>query len=371
MDREESIWSVSRVLVLVIPFGAALLFVAAYYIAVAAGAAMNSAAVVSGFLRYLLGGITSFVPFSMYEFLIVLLGAFALYSLAAGTVSIVRSKGRRIFTAFSRFLPLVTAAVFIWAAFLWLWCSLYYTAPFYEGVLTNSTPSEDELAFALEYFVEGANEYAPQVSRDNGGHITESAGTLLSRAAEVIPYDKFCAYFPRLVNYPSPRPKGMIFSEFMSATHFTGVYFALTGEANVNRGTPKCFLPSTAAHELAHAHGIAPEAEANFAGIIAASLSGDAAFRYSGFLLGVTELGNALYSANPDRYVELSQNFSELVRIDFGDNHEYWAQYEETRAVTAVNSAYDGYLKSNGQQLGIKSYGACVNLLAEWVKVCV
>jgi hypothetical protein len=353
-----------------IPLFAGLLLSLWYYIALRAGSRFETAAVVSDFVRHIIGRVTSFVPFSVYEFLIALLSLYVLLSLVTGAMAVIRSRGERVYTLLRRLLPLATIGVYIWAAFLWLWCSLYYTVPFYEGVLQNSTPGEDELAAALTLFIDGANEYASQVSRDDDGHITESVYEILRRAPGVVPYDTLAETFPRLAAYPNPRPKPMIFSEFMSITHFTGVYFALTGEANLNTGTPRGFLPATVAHELAHSHGVAPEDEASFAGIAAAVLSDDPAFRYSGYLLGVTELGNALYATNSERYITLSQKFSELVRIDFSDNHNYWENYRKTRAVTTVvNSAYDGYLKSNGQHLGILSYGACVNLLVEWLNM--
>ena len=35
---------------------------------------------------------------------------------------------------------------------------------------------------------------------------------------------------------------------------------------------------------------------------------------------------------------------------------------------TVATTVYDSYLKHNDQELGIKSYGACVDLLVEYYK---
>ena len=35
-------------------------------------------------------------------------------------------------------------------------------------------------------------------------------------------------------------------------------------------------------------------------------------------------------------------------------------------AQKASNTVYDSFLKSNGQELGMQSYGACVNLLVHY-----
>ena len=54
------------------------------------------------------------------------------------------------------------------------------------------------------------------------------------------------------------------------------------------------------------------------------------------------------------------------VQADLQDNNAYWAQYQDTHLSKAANSAYEGFLKSYGQSLGVKSYGAVVDLLAAY-----
>ena len=63
----------------------------------------------------------------------------------------------------------------------------------------------------------------------------------------------------------------MFFSRVMSAMNFTGVYFAFTGESNINVDAPACLIPSTIAHELSHQRGIASEQECNFLAVLAST----------------------------------------------------------------------------------------------------
>ncbi|NMB02581.1 MAG: DUF3810 domain-containing protein, partial [Firmicutes bacterium] len=44
----------------------------------------------------------------------------------------------------------------------------------------------------------------------------------------------------------------------------------------------------------------------------------------------------------------------------------YWERYESP-ASKAASAMYDGFLKSHGQTLGVRSYGACVDLLVTWL----
>ena len=54
------------------------------------------------------------------------------------------------------------------------------------------------------------------------------------------------------------------------------------------------------------------------------------------------------------------------VKANFAANREYWKQFERSVTQKASNSVYETFLKSNGQELGLKSSGACVNLLTHY-----
>ena len=51
---------------------------------------------------------------------------------------------------------------------------------------------------------------------------------------------------------------------------------------------------------------------------------------------------------------------------DLAVNNEYWASMEGP-VQTVAESTYTGFLQSYGQEMGMRSYGACVDLLvARW-----
>ena len=53
---------------------------------------------------------------------------------------------------------------------------------------------------------------------------------------------------------------------------------------------------------------------------------------------------------------------NDLVLCDLAANREYWKQFE-TPVQEISNTVYEGFLYSYDQELGLKSYGACVDLL--------
>jgi hypothetical protein len=148
------------------------------------------------------------------------------------------------------------------------------------------------------------------------------------------------------------------------------VYFPFTGEANVNVDQPSAFVPFTIAHEMAHQRMVAAEQECNFVGVLSCLSSEDVVFQYSGWLMGLVYLTNAIFDLSPELGEEIMrQTFTDELRKDWNDNYEYWKALEsptQEKASQAMDQVYDGYLKSQGQALGLMSYNACVDLLVNY-----
>jgi len=327
------------------------------------GFADGFSARVSAPLRRALGAVSAPVPFSVMEFLYAA-GVILLLSFLALTVRrVLVSRGRRLAVLGRRVLALALAAVYIWLGYCWLWGIDYYAADFRtRSGLKADGASVEELTAVTAYFAAQANEWAPQVRRDAGGHYAEDLDALFAGYDGL--YDLIEADFPFLSGV-SRRPKQMVFSRIMSYMGFTGIYFPFTGESNINTDPPAATMPATIAHELAHQRGVAKEQEANFVGILACARSADPAYRYAGYLLGLTYLSNALYQASPGAWAELSVELCAEIRTDWQDSNDYWAALQ-TPVREVSEKVYDGYLKAQGQDLGIRSYGACVDLLVAY-----
>jgi hypothetical protein len=164
---------------------------------------------------------------------------------------------------------------------------------------------------------------------------------------------------------PALRPKPMAFSYLMSHMNYPGMFFPFTGEANINVHAPGCFIPSTVAHELTHQQGVAREQDANFIAVVVCMESEDARFAYSGALLAYTHLSNALRAASYEDWAEVYSHLEEHVLRDLSANNEYWAQFQ-TPAAEFSEAVYEEFLQNHGQELGMRSYGACVDLLVAY-----
>ena len=213
------------------------------------------------------------------------------------------------------------------------------------------------------YFARQAADLSDQVARDDAGHFSEALKDCFAAGPEV--YENLSREFPCL-DITAVRAKPLVFSRLQSILGFTGVYFPFTGEANVNVDAPACLVPATIAHEMSHQRMVFSELEANFVGIAAAVSCGDPVFQYSGWLMGLIQLCNALYDVAPQTWQAIARStFTAELSQDWQDNNQYWAAMRspvEDRA----EQVYDSFLKGNGQSLGIRSYGACVDLLVTY-----
>lgn len=310
------------------------------------------------------GGVWSHVPFSMAEVMWLALILACLAYVVFAVRAVVRGKGRRRAVALQRALGAAAIALCVYTGYTLLWGTEYYVTPYEARMGLEAQPvSVEQLAEVTRLFADKAGALAESVERDETGCFTGDKAALLEQSKDV--YTALEEKYPFLA-VPHSAPKAMtLFSRIMSEMNYTGFFFPFTGEANVNVHMPVCFLPATAAHELAHVRGVGPEQTANFFAVLACDTSGIPEFEYSGALFAYMHLSNALYSANYDAWLEIAQTLSPYAAADLVQNNEYWAQFSSP-VTTAANAAYDGFLKSYDQTQGVKSYGAVVDLLVAY-----
>jgi len=307
----------------------------------------------------------SYTSLSLAEILYTLAVLLALAIIIGTIVLAIRRKGHRAATVLKGTVTFITIVAYIWCLFCWLWNIEYHTTTFSEkSGLESVGVYIDDLIDATAYFAYLANEYSTKVQRDEEGHFAVPLEECFS--LEGLYNERMLEEFPCLADKQNYQPKGMKYSKIFSRIGFTGVYFPLSGESTVNVDVPGCYIPSTVAHEMAHQLGVAPEAEANFVSVASCLLSGNDVYIYSGSLLGLSKLMNALYTVDYATWEQIYYSLNDFVRLDRADNSAYWAALESNTS-KAADAVYDTFLKSNGQELGIKSYGACVDLIVAWL----
>ena len=309
------------------------------------------------------GGVWAHVPFSMAEVLWTALVLACILYVVFAVRAVVRRRGARAVTAAQRVLGAAAIALWVYLGYTLLWGTEFYVTSVEEKMGGSAEPvSVQQLTDVTRLFAEKASELSAYVERDEDGCFTGDKTALLEQSKDV--YTALEEEYPFL-EAPHRAPKPMAYSRLMSEMQYTGFFFPFTGEANVNVHMPVCFLPVTAAHELSHVRGVAPEQTANFLAILACDSCDIPEFEYSGALFGYLHLSNALYTADPEAWAEIWATLSDGARADLAQNNAYWDQFSSP-VTTVANTAYDGFLKSYGQEQGMKSYGDVVDLLVAW-----
>ena len=307
--------------------------------------------------------LTSALPFSLAEWL---------YALAiVGTMVYIifellrlRRPGRaaRLWRMCVR---LAALALDIYALFCLLWGVYYYGDDFIaRSGLETGAVSTAELELVTLYFADRLNAYSALVPRDDAGLCRTDRASVLARSPRLFRAAE--RRFPSLAG-PEVPAKGMFFSRTMSFMDFTGFFCPFTAEANVNMDFPEALFAATVAHEMSHQRGVAKEQEANFVAVLASLESGDADFCYSACMLAFIHLSNALAQTDPAAQRMIHKGLCEAVRADLRANNDYWAAFE-TPVQTVTETVYEGFLQSYEQTLGMRSYGACVELLVAYYR---
>ena len=263
----------------------------------------------------------------------------------------------------------VAAAVsLIFSAFFLNYGAAYGATPLEDKIgLTVSEPSAEDLTDAFTYTAVQLNAAASGVEFDAAGasKMPYSFAEMTRRLNEA--YDKLYPEYNFLTRLHAP-VKRIALSKPMTYTHLSGIYAVYTGEANVNINYPDFVIVYTAAHEMAHQRGVAPEDEANFIAFLVCAASDDPYIRYCGYANLYEYIADALYSADADAYRTVASFLDPAVAGEYAAYARMFAPYRDAAASAVTDTVNDAYLKWQGESAGTKSYGLVVDLAVAYLK---
>ena len=307
--------------------------------------------------------ITGIFPFSIGEILLIIFIIGTPAALIWFLIHFFRSKGKRK-TVFAKAILNILCVTSVLLLLFTLNCGINYNRyTFAETCGLEIRPSsKEELSSLCRHLAQKLNELRPLVKEDENGVMISSFLSAEEQGdAARDAFNSLHEEYP-LLSPGYSNPKAVMNSRVMSWFHITGVYFPFTFEANVNVDVPDYSIPATMCHELSHLRGFMREDEANFIGYLACCRSESWDFQYSGYTLAFVYVNNALYSADAETASAIYGELCEGVQRDYAANSDYWSQFESPMKEIA-NSVNNSYLKANGQEDGVKSYGRMVDLL--------
>lgn len=313
---------------------------------------------IARFLSNILGFFTGILPIPTSELMI---GGLVLGSLGWLFFALRRRDGQALLQGLCKLLWVGCAAVFL---FVFLY-GVHHTAPSLAsqmGLEVGQYSTAQLEAFVARTVAE-VNELADRLPRDEEG--TCDFGRFRPMAKQVsAEYIRLANEYAAFDRSRAGLVKRSLFGgRIMSYVDLAGYYFPWAAESTVSSDVVDTHIPFNIAHETAHAIGIGPEAECNFAAWLACKDSEDLRFRYSGWLLAYIYASNALYANDYDAW---HRQFSELCPEAVHDLqvlNRSLERFENTKVNELGSKANDALIKATGQADGIRSYGKVVDLM--------
>ena len=220
------------------------------------------------FLVTTVGRLVGFLPFSLYELLIILGIALLFWIIFRIVYLIIKKRAKRILTLFAGVFALLLTVLTLFT----LNCGVnYHRRPFsYYSGLTVARQSTDVLTSLCQSLIAEANALVPYIDTvevpddEDGTHYGNifSLDNTDTVAEAVKAMNNLGTIYPVLNGY-YPKAKPVLFSKVMSYEFITGVY-SFTIEANYNNDVPDYVKADTICHELSHLRGFMREDEAGF-----------------------------------------------------------------------------------------------------------
>lgn len=295
----------------------------------------------------IIGSITNFIPFSLFEVTVIGLVLFGILLIIRFIYSLFSKNIKNILVRFYKIFLFGMSIVLSYGAIAGI---AYNRKPVdviqYEENITPELVSE-----TIKYYLKDYNGVASSLSRDEKGVVIcpYTFDELSSKVSEEMKKLDSSYYYSH-----TGRAKATFFSPILSELHITGINFAFTGEANVNTSMPWIDLPFTMAHELAHLKGVMREDDANLVALSILTNSSDPFLRYSAYFRGFFRLLEIKQLTDYNEYESTLRALSNYVYID----NNYYAQYFiDHDLLSKVADFFNNiYLQFHGQEEGTGSY---------------
>lgn len=296
--------------------------------------------------------VSNLVPLALLDIFLVVVVVLAAVRLVA-LLNDARSRG--VMDAFldgTKRIARTTAAVVL--VFLLAWGLNYRRLPL-TAVVTGTPPPSTAV---LEAAVSDANALAASLRPALVGDPEPSYADIAAELAD--PMQAALANLSRPGLSTPGRPKfSLILSPFFAWAGVSGMINPLALESIVDPDLLPIERPFVLAHEWAHLSGHADEAEANAVGWLAC-MKGGPALAYSASLYLILEAAGELPAGARRTALATLDNG---VRGDLELIAARVRRQQQPRVQQAAFKVYDGYLKANQVEDGVKSYGRALTLI--------
>ena len=165
-----------------------------------------------------------------------------------------------------------------------------------------------------------------------------------------------------------PNIKNSLISEIITYMGFSGYINPFTLESQVNKNIPKLNYITTASHEMAHQLGINNESEANFIAFVSSIKNTDPFIKYAGYTFALKYCYNDLYKKNKKQANKIFSKLNIGIIKNLKEGNSFWKSYQNP-IEPYLKKGYGLFLKSKGQNEGIKTYNQLVKYVVSYLQM--
>lgn len=291
--------------------------------------------------------ISNFVPFALFDLLIVMAGA-------GVVLLVIRARRARAWRPAALRFVLIASLAAIW--FQLAWGLNYRRLPLAETLALADTGAVDRRAEALARFGEAVAAEAAATARDLDRDTPMSPSRMIAELSAG--FDRAQQQLGLSKGARPGRPKYSLFNAYFRWAAIDGVTNPFVPETIIVAGLTPAEAYATVAHEWAHLAGYASEDEANFVGWLTCLEAGGGA-RYNAWLFALTKAAEAAPRARAQAWIARAGPLaaSDLAAI----RARLLASSPAVRR--AASTAYDKFLRANRVEGGIASYDEVLTLM--------
>lgn len=261
-------------------------------------------------------------------------------------------------------LEIPAAFSIIYFCFHLFWGFNYYRLPLHRTLRIKNTYNTEELVLLTETLIRRSNEVHSILVENDSTPVPYDFTKRKLLKTTMEGFEHLSKTYPKLT-YNARSLKPSLFSIPLTYMGFNGYLNPLTNEAQVNTVIIKYKIPTTASHEIGHQLGFAKENEANFIACLATIHHPDPYFRYSGLTFALRYCLNELYVRDKEKADILFKRINPGIIANYAEVRIFWEQH--TNPIEPLfQITYNGFLKANNQQDGMKSYSYVVALLVNY-----
>lgn len=306
------------------------------------------------FISNLLRFITGWIPFSVGDLLYAFVIIFFIWRIIKSVI-LIRKKTLSIAKIWFHFYRFIIQLLVLYIAFNILWGLNYDRKAIASQMgITGSDYTKDELIQINILLAQKVNNCKKEVIAQ---HLPfPSTKEMFAKTHRY--YQEVAVTYPFLqYRYVSIKPS--FFGTIGNYLGFSGYYNPFTGEAQINTTIPDFLQPFVICHEVGHQLGYAKENEANFAGYITATASGDNVFMYSAYLDIFMYANRNLRRSDSVSAKQIFEQLEPSVKNDIGMIRAFYKKFENP-VEPYINWLYGKYLERNRQPSGILSYSEVI-----------